>query len=340
MTAPDRPTAVLALGPARLEDLLFPPATRARLDEVVRVLGRIERVDAGAERLLAGADVLVTGWGAPRLTRSDLEKAARLRGLVHAGGSAAAAVDLQLAHELGLEVSNAGTANAVPVAEYTLAMILLAGKDVLRSVRLYRDRRGHLDREAEFPHAGNYRRVVGILGASRIGRLVLDRLRAHDLEVLLFDPTVDEGEAVALGATKVELAELLRRSAVVSVHVPVLPGTVGLLGAAELALMPDGATLINTARGIVVDAAALTAELRSGRLDAVLDVTDPEPLPPDDPLWELPNVVLTPHMAGAVGNELSRIGELVVDEVRRLLAGEPPAYRETWQHPTSSSRQE
>jgi phosphoglycerate dehydrogenase-like enzyme len=104
--------------------------------------------------------------------------------------------------------------------------------------------------------------------------------------------------------------------------------------------MPDGATLINTARGVVVDAAALTAELRSGRLDAVLDVTDPEPLPPDDPLWELPNVVLTPHMAGAVGNELSRIGELVVDEVRRLLAGEPLAYRETWQPPTSPSRQE
>jgi phosphoglycerate dehydrogenase-like enzyme len=88
-------------------------------------------------------------------------------------------------------------------------------------------------------------------------------------------------------------------------------------------LLRDGSVLINTARGRIIDAAALEKECRSGRIDAVLDVTDPEPLPPDSPLLELPNVFLTPHLAGAVGNEVARLGELAVGELERFAAGAP-----------------
>jgi phosphoglycerate dehydrogenase-like enzyme len=125
---------------------------------------------------------------------------------------------------------------------------------------------------------------------------------------------------------KVELDELLATSDVVSLHAPALPSTERMIGAPQLARMLDGATLINTARGVLVDHDALVPEVRSGRLTAVLDVTDPEPLPPDHPLLHLPTCVVTPHLAGSQGTELSRQAELVVEEIRRFAAGEPPLH--------------
>jgi phosphoglycerate dehydrogenase-like enzyme len=105
---------------------------------------------------------------------------------------------------------------------------------------------------------------------------------------------------------------------VVTLHPPVLDDTIGMIDAEMLALMPDGATLINTARGAIVDHAALERELRSGRISAVLDVTDPEPLPTRSPLYDLPNVFLTPHIAGSMGTELRRIGDDVVASLEHL----------------------
>ena len=110
-------------------------------------------------------------------------------------------------------------------------------------------------------------------------------------------------------------------------HAPLIPETVGLVDARLLGLLQDGAVLINTARGKIIDADALLASACSGRIDAVLDVTDPEPLPPDSPLLDLPNVFVTPHVAGAVGNEIARLGELAVGELERLVAGQPSATR-------------
>ncbi|MGY5006686.1 NAD(P)-dependent oxidoreductase [Streptomyces sp. 900105755] len=130
-------------------------------------------------------------------------------------------------------------------------------------------------------------------------------------------------QAARLGAERVGLAELCRRSAVVSVHAPLLPETTGLLDAGMLALIPDGGVLVNTARGAIVDTAALTRECASGRLEADLDVTDPEPLPPGHPLLSLPNLLVTPHIAGAQGSEVRRLGRYAVAEVERWAAGEP-----------------
>ena len=119
------------------------------------------------------------------------------------------------------------------------------------------------------------------------------------------------------------LQELLDRSDVVSLHVPAVPSTKHMIGATELARMRDGATLINTARGSVVDHDALTAELQTRRLNAVLDVTEPEPLPEDSPLFDMPNVFLTPHIAGAAGLEIPRLAEMAIDEIERWSRGEP-----------------
>ncbi|MFI6743169.1 hydroxyacid dehydrogenase [Nonomuraea sp. NPDC050451] len=223
-------------------------------------------------------------------------------------------------------MSSAADANAVPVAEYTLAVILLANKAVPALAREYRAGRaamGLIDLIEEFPGIGNYGKTVGLVGASRIGRRVAELLRPFDLEVLVSDPYLDETGAAALGARRVALDELFRACDVVSLHAPATQQTLGMVTAAHLAAMRPGATLVNTARGSLVDQDALVAELRRGRIWAVLDVTEPEITPPGSPLWDLPNVILTPHVAGSLGTELVRLGSHAVDEVARVLAGMP-----------------
>jgi phosphoglycerate dehydrogenase-like enzyme len=162
-----------------------------------------------------------------------------------------------------------------------------------------------------------------------VGRRVLQLLAHFDVQVLLYDPYVTAEEARSLGAEKVELDELFARSDIVSVHAPALPETRHLVNAARLALMKDGAVLINTARGALVDEAALVEELRRRRLWACLDVTDPEPPPPGSPLLSCPNLTLTPHLAGSIGRARARLGALAAEELRRFFAGEPPLYQVT-----------
>ncbi|WP_431034199.1 hydroxyacid dehydrogenase [Streptomyces sp. P6-2-1] len=321
-----RPRALLAMSPQVAEELLT-PAHHERLSRLVRTepgLIASDFSDPGpaVAAALAEAEVLLTCWGVPRLTADVLARAPKLRAVVHAAGTVKGFVT-DACWERGLTVSSAAGANALPVAEYTLAAILFSGKRVLDSARGAREPGGRRDWHRELRDAGNYRRVVGLVGASRVGRRVLELLRPFDFDVLLHDPYVSEADAAALGARSVELAELCAHSSVVSVHAPELPSTHHLIGAAELAAMPDGATLINTSRGSLIDESALLAELGSGRLSAVLDVTDPEPPLPGSPFYTLPNVLLTPHVAGSLGNEVHRMADHAIDEVERWTRGEP-----------------
>ncbi|WP_405667761.1 hydroxyacid dehydrogenase [Streptomyces sp. NBC_01166] len=326
-----RPRAVLAMNPPRLARSLFDEAALARLRRVTDIDTGLVLTELESERsrdTLAGADILVAGWDAP-VVAAHLPCASRLRAVVYAGGVAATCLaDPAAFAARGVVAANARVANSGPVAEYALAMILLAGKRVLSAGHAYRRDRGLPDRLAVPEGFGNYRQTVGIVGASTVGRAVLALLRAFDLDVLLYDPTLTKEEAVRLGARPVELDELMRSSQVISLHQPLTPGTRGQIDAGRLALMRDGATLVNTARGAVVDHEALVAEVRTGRIDAVLDVTDPEPPAADSELWTLGNVVLTPHMAGSMGGELHRIGDAVAGEVERFAAGLPFAHPE------------
>lgn len=320
----ERPTAVLAMAP-RLTEGLFGAAELARLRELCDVpdaepLARFDEPRAAA--LLERAELLVTGWGCPPLDATVLAAAPALRAVVHAAGTVKNHVT-RACFERGIRVSSAAAANAVPVAEYTVAAILLAGKRVFRLQQRYRDVRAFRLWGEEVPDPSNYRKVVGVVGASRVGRLVLELLGPFDFLLLLCDPTLDPAAARGLGAEPVELDELLRRSDIVTLHAPALPETRHLIDARRLSLLRDGAVLVNTARGSLVDPEALVRELTAGRIDAVLDVTEPEVLPPDSPLYELPNVFLTPHVAGALGSERARLVELALDEIARLVRGEP-----------------
>ncbi|MFF7749568.1 hydroxyacid dehydrogenase [Streptomyces sp. NPDC007971] len=318
---PERPQALFAMT-ARNVPHVFPPDVLALLREHVEIDPALVAHDFAEPRVretLVRTEVLITGWGCPRLDAAALDAAPQLRAVLHAAGSVKGFTTPEV-WQRGILVSSAAAANALPVAEYTLAMILLAGKDVFA----FRDR---LRARRTFPHGdlvpgiGNHGRRVGVVGASRIGRRLIELLRPHDLRVSLTDPYVDRPGAARLGVPLLPLDELLRTSDIVTLHAPHTPETRHLVGARELALMPTGSVLINTARGALVDHDALIGELRSGRLSAVLDVTDPEPLPADSPLFDLPNAFVTPHLAGSQGNEVARLGRTVVEEAGRLAAG-------------------
>jgi phosphoglycerate dehydrogenase-like enzyme len=165
---------------------------------------------------------------------------------------------------------------------------------------------------------------VGIIGASRVGRRVIDLLGQFDFTVLLHDPHLPDAGPVLTRAERVGLDDLFRRSSIVSIHAPLLPETTAMVGSRQLALMSPGSVLINTARGPIVDHEALADAVRGKGIRAILDVTTPEPLPAGHPLRELPGVILTPHVAGSLGNELRRLGESATQEVELLAAGRPP----------------
>nr|WP_201470694.1 hydroxyacid dehydrogenase [Microbacterium hydrocarbonoxydans] len=318
-----RPRAIVAMNPPALAENLFGPH-RARLADLVDapadVLTEFESDEAA--RLIGEVEVILAGWGCPRVDREMLDRMPNLRAVVFAGGTAGAVLDTVEAVRRGIVFTNAGEGNAQAVAEYTAATIVLAGKRARYAEQIYRSGRAFVDREVELLDTGNFGRTVGLVGASRIGRRVAQLLLATDLRVLIYDPYASDEEIVSLGGIKVELDDLLAASDIVSLHAPATAETEQMIGARELAIMRDGAVLINTARGSLIDHDALRRHLRTGRMDAILDVTEPEPLDADDELWTLPNVTLTPHIAGATGNELHRLGRDVVDEVARYVSGD------------------
>lgn len=323
-----RAAALFAMRPD-VADAAFPAELRARLDAVVDLdhgLVVTDFAEPRARRALAGVQVLLTGWGCPSLDAGVLDAAPNLRAVVHAAGS--------VKHHLGPDfwtrgilASSAADANAYPVAQFTLSVILLAGKRTFAMARQYAE--GTYKASTTSPRFGNAGRTVGVVGASRIGRLVLPMLAREGFEVLLADPTLNAGEAAALmpapwSLELVELEELLRRSDVVTLHAPSLPETRHLLDDRRLGLMRDGSVLVNTARGALIDTEALVRHCTAGRIDAFLDVTDPdEPLPPGHPLFLVPNVVVTPHLAGAMGTEVELLGAYAVADVERYVAGLP-----------------
>lgn len=321
------PVTALVMHPVVRDELLRPD----HLERVARIC-RLVSIQPFRDFETLAADgarvsVVITSWGAPRIDTQALTHLPGLKLVAHLAGTVKGFVD-ECVWRQGIQVVNAVNANAVPVAEYTLAAILFTNKQVLKLAAFYHrhhENRAPWTREA--PNVGNYRKRIGIIGASNVGRKVMELLRPFDFTVLLYDPYVSLLEARELGAQKVSLTELLSNSDVVSMHAPLLPETRHMLGAREFALMKNGATFINTARGALINQEALIAELTSGRIDAVLDTTEPEVLPASSPLYRMPNVLLTPHIAGSLGTETQRLADQIIDEIERFTRGQTLKYR-------------
>ena len=270
--------------------------------------------------VLAEAEVILSGWGAPAMDGGFLAAAPNLRVVFYGAGSIRR-VATPAFWERVLRITSAYAANAVPVSEYALAAILFSLKRGWHFA-FSAQREKALPRQGQV--SGAYGSTVGLVSLGMVGRLVRERLRPFDLRVVANDPFVTPEEAHVLGVDLMSLGDLFASSDVVSLHVPLLPETEGMILGSHLASMKRNATLINTSRGAVVREAEMV-EVLGERPDlwAVLDVTHPEPPEPDSRLFDLPNVVLTPHIAGSLGNECRRMGRLVVDELRRYVAGEP-----------------
>lgn len=328
MTAAERRPQVMVVMSRGARDTLFDETLWARLNDVAD-LGQPAHTDQLSSpdvlRRLADVEVLITGWGCPKLDAGVLHAAPRLRAALHAAGSVKGHLT-EACWERDLLVTTAADANAVPVAEYTLAAILFAGKRIPTLAVLAQRHPGEWAFRDSVPERSNFRRTVGLIGFSRIGRRVAELLRPFDLDVLVADPYADPAAVAAAGAELVDLDAMLPRAQVLSVHAPSLRETRHLLDARRLALLPDYATIVNTARGALVDTAALTAECVTGRLYAVLDVVDPEPLPADSALFGLPNVMITPHVAGSLDTETRRMTELAIEELARYARGAPPIH--------------
>lgn len=210
-------------------------------------------------------------------------------------------------------VCNARGVYDAPLAEWVVGAILAMQRGLVRS----RDAQARREWDYSEPPELAGRRVV-ILGLGSIGTAIADRLRPFGVEVIGVGRTARDG---VRGLA--DLDDTLRDAEILVNILPLTGQTRGLLDARRIRLLPDGALLVNAGRGRTIETAALVEELRSGRIRAALDVTDPEPLPPDHPLWGLPNVLISPHMAGESPGSTIRAFALAGDQIRRFAAGQP-----------------
>ncbi|MBT2512427.1 hydroxyacid dehydrogenase [Arthrobacter sp. ISL-30] len=299
----ERLRGLVDLGEQPWTDSLDSPELTRRLDEV---------------------EILLTSWGVPRLDAPALERMPKLRAVFHCAGTVRSFVSDEL-WDRGILVTNGADANAIPVAEFTFASIVLAGKKAQFLANDARAFRMDWSYSAARGELGNIGRVIGVVGFSRIGRRVVQLVQQlEDVTCLVSDPHADPLEVAAAGGRLVSLEQLLPVSDVVTIHAPALAETRHMISERELRAMKDHATLINTARGSLVDTKALEAECLTGRIQALLDVTEPEPLPEASVLYDLPNVVITPHIAGSLGTETRRMSDAALDELERYLNGQEP----------------
>jgi phosphoglycerate dehydrogenase-like enzyme len=318
---------IAVLPPRNMVCALFRPETWARLATYGATIqnesAQRNLDEAGAARLVAQAEVVITSWGSPPISDTIVNAAPKLRLHCHAAGTVKPLVS-ESEWDRGIIVTSAAAAIAVGVAQTTLAWILIAAKQAF--VANEATHAGGWKDQMRFPAGDITGRKIGIVGASHVGRKVIEYLRPHEVEILLYDPYVSPEAAKELGVRKVSLDDLMQGSDVVSLHAPSIPETRHMINRTNLKLAPDGVTIINTARGSLIDEEALVAELTTGRIWAILDVTDPEPPAPDHPFRKLPNCILTPHIAGTVAAGRLRLGDYVAEEVRRFANGEPQRY--------------
>lgn len=322
MSGAKRPTvAVLLTGATR--GMVLADETRARLAEVAELREAPPDPAAWDRRgLLQGAVACLTGWGTPGFDVALLDACPDLRLVAHTAGSVRGLLPVEA---IGgrVRVCQAAALIADSVAELVILQILTSLRELHLHDRGLREGTGWADLRARHPGRLLGAMTVGVIGASRTGRAVLELLRPFGARLLAHDPYLTPQAANELGVEPLPLDDLLAQSDVVTLHVPLLPATEGMIGAPQLRLLHDGALFVNSARAGLVDPTALRHELETGRIRAALDVFPEEPLPTDSPWRTLPGTVISPHTAGHTVDGHLRQGEAMAADVIRFLRGEP-----------------
>jgi len=318
-----RPKALIICEHAHFNDIYGPEelaALGAMLDFAVPYQDR-ESVERNPE-ILRDVEVILGSWGMPVLNETFLAHAPVLKAVFYASGTVKNFVT-DAFWDRGLILSGANSVFVTPVAEFTVSQIIFCLKHGWQFILdVKRNRTFRHDRLLTGP--GCFHTTVGLISMGATARHVLEKLRAFDFHVIAYDPFLTNDEAHEMGITLRSLDEVFAEADVVSLHSPNLPETRAMIKGHHFEMMKQGASFINTARGAIIDEPAMIKVLQK-RTDivAVLDVTFPEPPPTDSPLYDMDNVILTPHIAGVMGPECRRGSQMVAQEVRRWLAREP-----------------
>lgn len=281
--------------------------------------------DAHADKL-AGIEVIFGSWGIPEFCAHHYTRLPKLKAVFYAAGNVKKIAQSLLDHDVLL--MSAWAVNAIPASEMCLSQMLLSLRGYFRAVRNYKETRTHDAKTFDRP--GVMDETIGLIGLGYIGTRVVELLRSFPVRVIAHDPFLTPERAQKLGVTPVALDALFRQAFIVSNHIPDLEWTRGTLNRALFESMRDGATFINTGRGAQVVEADLIAVLKSRPdLTALLDVTWPEPPVRDSALWQLPNVVISPHIGGTIGNEVVRLADCAIEEFQAWEAGRTLRYQVT-----------
>ena len=305
---------------------VFDAATLQKLSAAVQVIHHPLAVMTPANTidLIAGVDVAITCWGSVRLEKEILDSAPNLKLVAHAAGSVKPIVSDEFIRR-GIKITTAAPALSIGVAEYILGAMLIMGKrlkDMMRSVESGGWRPETAGAALEMFHA-----KVGIIGAGFVGRHLIKLLKNFDLAgIWVYDPYLSPEEAALLSVEKKSLEEIFSICDYINVCAPSIPSTKGMITNKLIQMIRENTVFINAARSAIVDEPALINELKTGRFLAMIDVTDPEPAVPDHALRSLPNVIFTPHIAGAITRNLLRNGAFAAREVINFAEDKPLVY--------------
>ena len=271
--------------------------------------------------VLSCCDIVMADWGSPKFDTHILEFAPELKAVFYGGGSIRGIVS-DAFWDRNIVISSAYGANAVSVAQYTVGQILCCLKKVWEYKDSVQKLRTYPQRDI-FNAPGTYNSVLGIVSLGMIGWHVCRYIQAiTEMKVIAYDPYVDKSQAAAMNIEMHTLEEIFELSDVVSIHTPVFEETKGMITGEHFRSMKPNSSFINTARGILVREDEMIDVLKvRPDITAVLDVTHPEPAESDSELYDLENIIITPHIAGCMGPECNRMGKYMTDELGRYLTG-------------------
>ena len=306
---------------------IYGPEEREDVSKLVDIYAPPQTPQSVAENpgILKDLEVILSGWGAPKLDQTFLDAAPNLEAMFYGAGSIRGFTTDEM-WDRGIIVTSSYAANAVPVAEFCVSQIIFSLKLGWRHV--FDIKKTHQWKRVPMP--GAYGSTVGLISLGMIGRITLQMLKAYDVKVAVYSTSLTPEKAEETGVRSCSLDEVFSISDVVSLHTPNLPETRGMIKGSHFAQMKQDATFVNTARGAVVNEPEMIEVLQKRPdITALLDVTFPEPPAEGSPLYTLPNVILTPHIAGSMDNECRRMGRYALEQLQCYIKGEPMEWQIT-----------